>query len=54
LLARSPAFALTAVVTALGIGLNTTVFTALNAVAFRPLPVRDGRLARPSAGLRKQ
>src|SRR5258708_4195728 len=48
LLRRSPGFTLTAVLTlALGIGLNTTLFTALNAVAFRPLPVRDGnRLVR--------
>ena len=48
MLRRSPGFAMTAVLTlALGIGLNTTLFTALNAVAFRPLPVRDGdRLVR--------
>jgi hypothetical protein len=48
MLRRNPGFALTAVLTlALGIGLNTTLFTALNAVAFHPLPVRDGdRLVR--------
>jgi predicted permease len=48
LLARHPGFTLTAVLTlALGIGLNTTLFTAIDAVMFRPLPVRDGgRLVR--------
>src|SRR5207245_4149483 len=48
LLVRSPAFTLTAVLTlALGIGLNTTLFTTIDAVMFRPLPVRDGeRLVR--------
>jgi len=48
LLARHPGFTLTAVLTlALGIGLNTTLFTTIDAVMFRPLPVRDGgRLVR--------
>jgi putative ABC transport system permease protein len=48
LLARHPGFTVTAVLTlALGIGLNTTLFTTLDAVMFRPLPVRDGsRLVR--------
>src|SRR5262245_18499235 len=48
LLRRSPGFTLTAVLTlALGIGVNTTLFTTINAVMFRPLPVRDGdRLVR--------
>ena len=48
LLRRAPGFTIAAVLTlALGIGLNTTLFTALNAVAFRPLPVREGeRLVR--------
>jgi len=48
LLARHPGFTLTAVLTlALGIGLNTTLFATIDAVMFRPLPVRDGsRLVR--------
>src|SRR5262249_28660630 len=48
LLRRAPGFTLAAVLTlAVGIGVNTTVFTALDAVAFHPLPVKDGdRLVR--------
>src|SRR5579872_6564248 len=43
MLARTPAFTAIAIATlALGIGLNTTIFTVFNAVALKPLPVRDG------------
>jgi predicted permease len=45
-LGRRPAFALTALLTlGLGIGADTTVFSVVNAVLFRPLPYQDpGRL----------
>ena len=45
-LARNPAFAAVAILTlALGIGMTTAVFTAVNAVLLRPLPYPDaGRL----------
>ena len=41
-LVHSPGFTLTAIATiALGVGVNTTLFTAYNAVALKPLPVAD-------------
>jgi predicted permease len=41
-LARTPAFALMAIVSlALGIGANTVVFSVVNALVLRPLPVED-------------
>ena len=42
LVGRNPAFTTIAIATlALGIGINTTVFTFFNAFVLRPLPVRD-------------
>lgn len=43
-LARSPGLAAAAIITvALGVGVNTGIFTVLNGVLFRDLPVPDGR-----------
>ena len=41
--ARSPTFTLTIVLLlSLAIGVNVTVFAVVNAVLFKPLPIRDG------------
>ena len=49
-LRRTPGFALAAIATlALGIGANTTIFTLLDAVLFKPLPVPAARAAPTAA-----
>ncbi len=43
-LAKSPVFVVVAALTlGLGIGVNTTVFSLVNSMRFRPMPVRDGQ-----------
>ncbi len=46
LLAKQPAFSATAVlILALGIGLNTSVFSVVNALLFKPLPLTSDERA---------
>src|SRR5438128_1829724 len=42
-LRQSPGFAATSIMAlALGVGVNTAIFTIFDQIAFRPLPVKDG------------
>ena len=41
-LLRQPLFALTVILTiGLGIGINSTIFSLINSVIFKPLPIKD-------------
>jgi putative ABC transport system permease protein len=52
-LSKTPVFAVVAVLTlALGIGVNTAVFSVANAIILRPLPVKDGHRLAVIASLR--
>src|SRR5258707_12632573 len=42
-LRQSPGFAATSILAlALGVGVNTAIFTIFDEIAFRPLPIKDG------------
>ncbi len=53
-LGKTPAFTVTVVVTiALGIGVNTAIFTLVHAVLLRSLPVKDPKILLSSARTRR-